>query len=188
MPPQRCSPVDVVNRSMGHRSMWGLDLELCHPHLWPGTRDGGARLWKTYLGCSTRTLIGMNAARHQGAVRASRRGLTCHGVRVGGCLPGLLPRCHGGVTTRGNLCGRLWTHMDVFPLVVVPCGRADTVLDAPNRLPKLNTRVRFRSSAPGNRSSDAHRFTFATRQTPFLTVVRRWHGDMASRKPFAARH
>jgi len=39
-----------------------VDLELCHPHLWPGTRDGGARLWKSYLGCSTRTLIGLDGA------------------------------------------------------------------------------------------------------------------------------
>ena len=36
----------------------GCGLERCHLHFWPGTRDGGARLWKSYLGCSTRTLIG----------------------------------------------------------------------------------------------------------------------------------
>jgi hypothetical protein len=41
-----------------------------------------------------------------------------------------------------------WTYVDGFRQVDRFCGHAPTTIDAPNRLPKLNTRVRFPLSTP----------------------------------------
>jgi hypothetical protein len=58
------------------------------------------------------------------------------------------PRCHMSVTTPRNLSGRRRTYKDVFSDVRAIGGRRWTPANTPNRLPKLNTRVRFPSSAP----------------------------------------
>jgi len=56
--------------------------------------------------------------------------------------------CHDAVTSNGDASAQSPTHMDANPQVTRLRGQPKAALDAPNRLPKLNTRVRFPSSAP----------------------------------------
>jgi tetratricopeptide (TPR) repeat protein len=56
-------------------------------------------------------------------------------------------QCQESVTTARNFSGRGWPCMDVSSEVAAIHGLPRTPTIAPNRLPKLNTRVRFPSSA-----------------------------------------
>jgi len=56
--------------------------------------------------------------------------------------------CHDAVTSNGDASAQSPTRMDANPQVTRLRGQPKAALDAPNRLPKLNTRVRFPSSAP----------------------------------------
>src|SRR3954451_18318230 len=98
-----------------------------------------------------------------------------------------LPRT---VTTLGNRGGRARTHTDMFLQVVYFSGRASTAIVVPNRPPKLNTRVRFPSSAP----IALYRFLRCVR-TPTAREHRRvlWGpksscGRSRGRGPVSARH
>src|SRR6516225_11817227 len=56
--------------------------------------------------------------------------------------------CHDAVTSNGDASAQSPTRMDANLQVTRLRGQPKAALDAPNRLPKLNTRVRFPSSAP----------------------------------------
>ena|ERR1700682_6460629 len=104
--------------------------------------------------------------------RAIRRATHCRislfrfGRGPGRCQPSLGPYllwkpllecpcwCHDVVTRHSDTAGQSRTHMDVFSLVGMLGRRAGTALDTSNQLPKVNTRVRFPSSAPPNPSSE----------------------------------
>jgi hypothetical protein len=70
------------------------------------------------------------------------------GREIVGLFAGFLARCHESVTTRYEPGGRLRTYMAVILQVSVFSIHQRTRLHGSNQLPKLNTRVRFPSSAP----------------------------------------
>jgi hypothetical protein len=56
--------------------------------------------------------------------------------------------CHDVVTSSRDDSGQSPTHVDAKRQVTSFRGLPEAPMDTPNRLPKLNTRVRFPSSAP----------------------------------------